>query len=178
MIYKIDATKKRFENIDSTESRLFFCCPRKLGKIITLKIWGLGFVTFLNTKDEEKLDLPYFPYKHIYISGISTIIIEDVIGGNFKLYPYKNTKGSGFIKLSEEEQEMFKRKWSYDEFLNPYVYSLEGGLDWPYGFYELNIMTNGKVSIEFDTDDCIDLEKYVRNTQKYGFNLEKVKEFI
>ena len=176
MLYKINVTKENFHNIDSTESKLFFYCPPKLPQTITLKLWGLRLIYSIhNQKLPELLNLPY---KDTYVSGIASVTIKDVLGGMFRVFPYNNIDGQGFINLSSEEKNIFERKWNYNEDLNGYEYFFEGCLDWPFGFYELEIIANGECSIEFDTNDCIDFKEYVVNTKKYGFDPKKLKEII
>lgn len=76
--------------------------------------------------------------------------------------------GKDFIKIDHENYLKLTKSWGKSLELEEYQYHLGGVLDWPKGYCQLGIHA-GKVTVSFDTDDCVLTRDYVLNPEKYTY---------
>ncbi|MED1856760.1 hypothetical protein [Brevibacillus reuszeri] len=151
----LDVTGKLFDLVDFTEATLFFHGHRQLPETITIETWGLSFIETQNTKD-------------YYVSGIATISFEGVTSGLLEVSLYQ-PNGKDFIKIDYENCLKLTKSWGKPLNFEEYQYHLGGVLDWPKGYCQLGIHATGKVTVSFDTDDCVLTRDYVLNPEKYTY---------
>ncbi|WP_312112823.1 hypothetical protein [Brevibacillus reuszeri] len=123
-----------------------------------IEAWGLSFIERKNTKD-------------YYVSGIATISFEGVTSGLLEVSLYQPT-GKDFIKIDNEKYLKLTKSWGKPLDLEEYQYHLGGVLDWPKGYCQLGIHATEKVTVSFDTDDCVLTRDYVLNPEKYTYKDE------
>ncbi|MBI1922875.1 hypothetical protein HYR99_01355 [Candidatus Poribacteria bacterium] len=174
MKYQLDITGKKFDCIDFSEARIFFSCPPKLGKTVTFEAWGVTLLT-APYWESMRCDLPHFdvPIKegNIYISGISTVAIEEVIGGQIDIKVYQPHPPHDFLQLRDGEPLRLKRNWECEKLPYRDLYEMYCVIDWPLGYCYFAIAANGQATIEFRTEDCIPAREFVLNPERYDFSL-------
>lgn len=142
----MDATGKLFDRVDFTEATIFFQVHRKLPQTIAIEVWGVTLIGNQNDKD-------------YYVAGISTINFEGVTSGLLEVSIYQSGE-----KLSKGWGEPFDHE--------DYQYHLGGVLDWPRGYCQLGMNATGKVTVSFETNDCVSTGDYVMNPEKYTYKEE------
>jgi hypothetical protein len=172
MKYKLDITTKKFDCVDFSEARLFFPCPRKLPETLIFEAWGVTLLTAPHW-EKTRCDLPDFllPTKDddTYISGISTVVIEGVVGGELQVAIYQPNPPHHLIQAGNGELVRLRRSWEGEKPQGTMLYQMHSALDWPYGDCSLVIAANGKATLEFETEDCVSALAYVKETDRYGF---------
>lgn len=151
----LDITGKLFDLVDFTESTLFFHGNRELPKSIEIEVWGLSLKGTQQNEDS-------------YVSGISTIRFEGVSSGLLEVSVYKPNEND-FIKINNDLKLKLKKSWGEPLDHEEYPYHLSGVLDWPSGYCQLGINATGKVTVSFDTNDCVLSGDYVKNPEKYTY---------
>ncbi|GEB35955.1 hypothetical protein BPA01_55350 [Brevibacillus parabrevis] len=151
----LDVTGKLFDQVDFTEATLFFHGHRELPESIAIEVWGLSFIETQQTKD-------------YYVSGIATISFEGVTSGLLEVSLYQ-TNEDDFIKIKNEKYLTLTKSWGKPLGFEEYQYHLGGVLDWPRGYSQLGINATGKVTVSFETNNCVLTSDYVRNPEKYTY---------
>ncbi|HZG70510.1 MAG TPA: hypothetical protein VEY51_03155 [Chondromyces sp.] len=151
----LDVTGKLFDQVDFTESTLFFHCYRKLPESIEIEVWGLSLEGTQKNED-------------YYVSGISTISFEGVTSSLLEVSVY-HPNGNEFIKINNDRYLKLTKSWGEPLDQEEYQYHLGGVLDWPSGYCQLGINATGKVTVSFETNNCVLTGDYVRNPEKYTY---------
>ncbi|MGE5417706.1 MAG: hypothetical protein ACM3UZ_13290 [Acidobacteriota bacterium] len=173
---ELDVSNDRFDHIGFDGATVFFQCYPSLGKTMEIKIWGLTLASggqFFNEISGLSADIKG---DSIYISGFTNVRFEDILGGfvNVWVYDYSIPDGQvlKFLRDLKGNTVILRRVWPYDVIECP-KYLIGGSLDWPYGGCELELAVMGKVSIEFDTNDCISALQYLQNKDCYEYDANK-----
>ncbi|MCL1982495.1 MAG: hypothetical protein FWG53_05295 [Clostridiales bacterium] len=174
MRYLIDLTKENFNRIDFTEAEIVdFYCRKILPDCFEFSIWGAT----INLDQHWKHDKSFYPNhdnKNLYVSGIGTIRIRDLIGGSIEVYIYDNIKDEHsrtmVAKNHDGSKTMIRREWGHaSSNSESSEYLWECVMAWPYGFCNLRLNVNGKVEYEFDTNDAISVDAFLKNPHIYDY---------
>ncbi|MED1782887.1 hypothetical protein P4V43_13780 [Brevibacillus fortis] len=151
----IDVTGELFNELDFTESTLFFHCYRELPDSIEIEVWGLSLNGTQKNED-------------YYVSGISTISFEGVTSGLLDVSVY-HPEENDFIKIKNGIKLKLTKSWGEPLEYEEYQYHLGGVLDWPSGYCQLGINATGTVRVSFETNDFVISSAYVKNPEKYTY---------
>lgn len=173
MRYDFDMTGELFENLVGTsETWSDFHATSCLSSTVDFNIWGLVITpSLLNKFSDSKSQIiidSRWPKEDFYIAGMTKVRIEGVIGGDIDVGLYAKND-SRFLYNSKGETISIKRQWSANPKTASSCYYFAGELDWPNGWYELQLYATGKVIINFDIEDCISLNEYTQSPQKYSY---------
>ncbi|EGO63274.1 hypothetical protein [Acetonema longum] len=166
MIHKIDITDEMWDIVDFFDARIFMNCPRTLGDSISFGVWG---VTLIN--DNNWLSTINVPLenKNAYLAGMSRVLIDGVVGGKVEIALYDQVEFSHFIQTAEGKRIDLNRSWNYEPKENLKLYEWDCVFDWPCGYAHLELAIQGKMFLEFDTDNVVIATEYVMNPQKYSY---------
>lgn len=166
-VYFVDSDKVNFYD----SKTIFFEPTNRLPETVEFKIWGADIDG--NFKWDEYVDLDENPKLKkelekpqgaLTVKGFSTLRFENVVAGSIEITPYD--KGD-FVKRKSGEYLTYKREWSLDSITtDSFQYWLDTSIYFPYGACDLKIYAKGKVTFEFDTDDCIHYLDYITHDDK------------
>ncbi len=108
----------------------------------------------------------------VFIAGKTDITFTGVQSGSLSVYLYHPDKNE-FLRDHRKKSVCLHRNWSSTT--NEYrgaEYVLGGTLEWPRGQQELILYATGQATMEFDTEDCITINEYLMNPDKYTHKLE------
>lgn len=173
MRYDFDITGELFENLVGTsETWSDFHATSYLSDVVNFNIWGLVitpslFNKFSDSKSQIIID-PRWSTEDFYIAGMTKVRIEGVIGGEIDVGLYAKND-SRFLYDPQGKTISLQRKWAAIPAISSHCYYFGGELDWPNGWYELQLYATGKVIMNFDIEDCISLNDYTKSPQKYSY---------
>ncbi|USG64625.1 hypothetical protein NDK47_21145 [Brevibacillus ruminantium] len=151
----LDVTGRIFDQVDFTESTIFFQAHRELPQITEIEVWGLTLKGMQNDEDQ-------------YVSGIASISFEGVTSVLLEVSIYQ-PDGNSFLKVNNDKLLKLSKSWGEPLANEKYQYSLAGVLDWPSGYCQLGIHATGKVTVCFEPNDCVSSGNYVKNPEKYTY---------
>ena len=177
MKISIDLTREKFDAIDSVSfydsKTIFFDATTFLPSTVSFKVWGAGLMPGfdwsqyidLNKHPNIKQIREQAPVNEITIKGFATVTFNDVVAGKISISPYDN---GSFLKDSNGNQVEYKREWTLENIdANSYKYWLDTGIYFPYGACDLKLYAKGKVTFDFDTDDCVNYGDYITDKNRH-----------
>lgn len=177
MKYRMHLSRDLFEYLDFSEALLIFACPKVLPEEISFEVWGATLVTS-TTEWPDSLKRPPVDFDaqqdDIYVAGYGQITVPDVVGGELcvKLYEPGLSPTAQFVRLPNGEELTLRRRWNNKHAVEAYSYEMYCVLDWPLGYCHFSLLARGAVSFEFRLEDCIPLQKYIKQPEMYGFRSE------
>ena len=174
MKYVVDLTKDNFDRIDFTEAKIVdFYCKRELPRNFDFTVWGATILLDPRWKHDKSF-IPNHDSRDLYVFGIGTIEITDLLGGSIEVFIYNNVKDEQnrtiVAQNSDGSELVLRKQWgNVNEYKLAEKYLWECVMTWPYGFCNLMLYTNGCVAFDFNTEDLIPVEDYLKNPHRYGF---------
>lgn len=174
MKHFIDLTKENFDRIDFTEAHILdFYCRRVLPLNFEFSVWGATILLDPHWKHDKNF-IRHHDNRDVYVSGIGTIKINNLIGGNIEVYIYDNVKNKANNTIAAKNQDgsdlILRRTWGIMEECNKVdEYLWECVITWPYGFCNLRLYSKGTIIFVFDTDDMIPADDYIQNPHIYTY---------
>lgn len=170
MKYTLDITNNNFDKLDFTEAEIVdFCCYEELPNSLTFKVWGATLL--LSPMWDHSFSEPFPRENDMYIAGYSTITINNLIGGDISISLYDTILDeygrTQFAQNKEEAILEIKKHWPKKQSEEYKDYLWESVTTWPYGFCALNLLSNGIVSFEFEADDMVNIDDYIKDPIKY-----------
>jgi hypothetical protein len=176
MKYRMDISKDLFEPVDFDEALLSFACPRVLPEEVSFEVWGATIHTSVNDHWPDNLSRPPVSFdsqkENIYVSGYGCVSIKEVVGGELSvtLYDPHKPAGDDFVHMQNGKDLSLIRRWQCETVeAGAHNYEMYCVLDWPFGYCHFSILAQGSVFFEFDLDDCIPVEDYIKQPDVYGF---------
>lgn len=176
MKIKVDLTGEKFNDADTVSfydsKTIFFDPTTELPEIVTFKIWGAGLMpdfkwnNYIDLNKEQNISkiLKDAPNNEVTIKGFGQITLEQVVAGKLIISPYDNGQ---FLKKSNGNQVKYKREWNLDNINDEcFEYWIASSIYFPYGACDLKLYTKGKVSFEFETNDCVNHIDYITNPNR------------
>jgi hypothetical protein len=170
MEIELDVTGNLSWKVGFGESWVFLNVPHQLESTLSLEVWGINISSSMWTQHSGFSDIEINPNDDIYIAGMAKVILTGVLGGEFTVALYEED-GKNLIQLPKGNHLSLHRNWIFDETENYSTYNLGGILDWPFGHCSLEIAAKGKFTIEFNTEDCISVNEYCLNPEKYSYKV-------
>lgn len=174
MKHFVDLTGKHFDRIDFGEAKIidiFF--SHDMPSSLEFTVWGAVILMDKIWNHSNDFLPDYISKKDQYVSGIGTIRVDGLKGGNIKIFPYDMNKDSlgktTCAKNRDGTDLLFMREWKTVENSNVYVW--ECVITYPYGFCCLKLYCDKNVSFEFDDKNLIPLDEYLKHPSQYSFNI-------
>lgn len=95
----------------------------------------------------------------LIIIGDATLLFEEVLSGRLTVALYEAT-GNDFIYDQNGEITKLIKEWNWTKGVEGYRYQFGGVLEWPRGSCSIELVTKGKVTIQFNPNDCIPVREY------------------
>jgi hypothetical protein len=171
VLVELNVSNEQFLRIDSSEAMIHFPKPHIFVGKVHFESWGLE-VNYSLTNSRVKRN-PELPFEDDFvITGKSIVTLSDVYGGCFSVALYSND-GLSFVKDYKGNLIYLKEVWGREAIEDEQTYHFNGILVEPKGSLDLQLYSSGKVTIQFDTKDCVLLKEYVVNKEFY--NKSKLK---
>jgi len=172
----VDLTGKNFDRIDFSEAKIIdLYCQYILPNSLEFTLWGATILLSSHWKHDKKFLNGVNYDDDVYVSGIGVLKIDNLISGSIEIYPYDNKKDElnriVFAKSIDGSDLVFRRHWdSQNKDSDATEYRWGCVIKWPYGYCILSLLSKGSVKFEFDSEDMIPVEDYVRNPHRYSFS--------
>ena len=167
--FQLNITGERFEGIDFSEACIFLDCPPQINEKFSFQAWGVTLMADSINKWCNIKELGQQFNKDTYISGLSTITVDGVAGGSIEIAIYDPNKKTSFIKMSDGDNLKLRRIWKYNATEDLKLYEWDCVIDWPHGYCQLKLAVKNNVTIEFDKDLCIPVDKFLNDTEYYQY---------
>jgi hypothetical protein len=168
MKVELDVTGDLFRKVGFSESWIFLDVPSHLESTLSLEAWGINLSSSIFKKRCSFADIDDDPCDDIYIAGMATVSITGVLGGQVTVALYEQD-GKNLILLPNGDHLRLKRVWNYNVTDIYSTYNMGGILDWPNGDCNLQIAAKGEITIQFNKADCISINDYSLNPEKYCY---------
>ncbi len=173
MNYSIDLTNVNFNRIDFSEAQIIdFCFKKDLPDKFEFTVWGATILLSSFWQHEKNFLLGY--EEDMYVSGVGTIKMTNLVGGSIEVYAYDNIKDEQnrtiLAKNLDGSVLVHKKQWTTrksDSVSQEYFW--ECVFTWPYGFCNLRLFCCGPVTFEFDIDNLIPAKEYLKSPMLYAF---------
>ena len=174
MKHNIDLTKDNFNRINFSEAEIVdFYCKKVLPENFDFSIWGATILLAPHWSHEKNFITPC-DGKDLYVSGIGTIRLTGLLGGTIEVFIYDSIRDENnriiAAKNHDNSELVSRRHWGHtSEFsiVNEYIW--ECVMSWPYGFCNLRLYVHDTVVFEYDTQDTVLVDSYLKNPHLYSF---------
>ncbi|MDF2804406.1 MAG: hypothetical protein K0S61_4311 [Anaerocolumna sp.] len=171
MIYRLDISQNLFDFVDFSESEIFFDCKYELDDTVRFNVWGATLLTSERWNclfDRQQLPFNLPTSDDIYLSGMCTVTLNNVVGGRFQVSLY-DEGGKEFRELEDRKIIRLSRDWDLKSEEDIFEYDWSCVLNWPKGYCELSLACKGNIMVEFDESYCIPASEFILNTRKYSY---------
>ena len=184
MKHIIDLTQSNFDRINFQEAEILdFFCRRILPKSLEFSVWGARLLLDPHWTHDKSF-MPAHDNRDMYVSGMGLLKINNLVGGSIRVYVYDNIKNDldhTIIAKNHDGTDLaIQRTWGTLDSLKDYdEYLWECVINWPYGYCNLKLICdNGFVTYEYDTDDLVSEDEYLKNPSLYDYDESRIKKDI
>lgn len=143
-----------------------------LPNVLEFKVWGVDILKGFPW--EQFVDSATLKTLHhlmeksdgrLSVKGFGMLKFKDVLGGYCKVWPRDPSSDNGdFLRKASGEEYSLKRVWPVNDVAEDHNRYLFFGaeLAFPKDSMELELVSKGTVSFEFDTDDCMSFGEFWR----------------
>lgn len=175
MKYEIDLTGINFDRIDFSEAEIIkFNFNKEIGNEFSFDVWGATILLAAHWSHSKNFMLDDIN-RDMYVSGAGKIRIANLIGGKVSIYMYESLRNEQnvitTIAKSDEIDVVYENTWGkVSDFKNcVQEYTWDCVIIEPYGFCNLTLYSQEKITFEYNYNDMVDANKYLNNTGKYSF---------